>query len=139
MILEQRSGPRVERWDLETQTYESWLHGALDETRTFTDDELRWLLTHQQEVVRADRLAAAARGLRLAYAANRAYLDKVDAGTAVAADHVQQTARLTRQLQALVRLVAATTLTEEGELDPLPGLPPVVTGTPGPTGLPSGT
>lgn len=138
MIVEQRSGSRVERWDLETRTYESWLGDTRDETRTFTEAEFRWLLEHQQELVRADRLAVAARLLRQAFATNRDYLDEVAAGTATNADHVQQTVRLTRQLQGIIRLVAATTLSEEGELEPLPDLPPVVTGTPGPTGLPSG-
>jgi hypothetical protein len=135
MIVEQETGRRRERWDLDTQIYEAWVSDELRETRVFTEAELRWLLTYQHEVVRADRTADVARLLRLAFATNGTYLDEVAADTAVLADHVVQIARLTRQMQGLIRLVAVTTLGEEGELEPLPDLLPPVTGTSGPTGV----
>jgi len=50
---------------------------------------------------------------RQAFVANRAYLDKVNAGTATQAEHIAQIAALTRQMQAVIRLLIGRDLLDE--------------------------
>jgi hypothetical protein len=120
VIIEQRSGQRVERWDTELMTYTMWFGDVLQETRPFNDSELAFVLERQADVAWQARRAEAIQLGRLAFASNKTYLGKVDAGTATNADHVTQTVRLTRQMQGLLRLVVATSIFEDLELDAPP-------------------
>jgi hypothetical protein len=116
-VIEQTSGQRVERWDTDAKTYTSYLAGVLVESRPFTDGEVAFLAARDADVAWQARRTDAARLLRLAYASNRDYLAGVDAGTVTNAQAVQQVAKLTRQLQGLIRLVAATSVTEDVGFD----------------------
>lgn len=117
MIIEQRSGDRLERWDLATFTYESWKGDVLTESRPFTDAEMAQVVVRQQDVEWQNRRADAGRLLRLSFATNRNYLDKVDAGTATNADHIAQVPRLTREMQGIIRLVVATSWAEDVDFE----------------------
>jgi len=50
---------------------------------------------------------------RQAFVTNRTYLDKVNAGTATQAEHIAQIATLTRQMQAVIRLLIGRDLLDE--------------------------
>jgi len=52
---------------------------------------------------------------RLALAANRTYLAKVTDGTVTQADHAAQVARLTRQMQALIRTFITSDVPDDVE------------------------
>ncbi|WP_426568080.1 hypothetical protein [Streptomyces canus] len=100
----------TEQWDLTTRVYRRYDCGVLVEERPFTDAEIADADEQLADVVReANRLQLLDR-VRTALANNRAYLDKVTAGTATNADHIAQVPALTRQMQGLIRLVVGADL-----------------------------
>ncbi|MEI5520650.1 hypothetical protein WB388_08550 [Streptomyces brasiliscabiei] len=107
---ERRDTSIVERWDEPSRTYRCYEHGLLTVERPFTAAEEQWaqrLVAEQaRNAARSELLSRA----RAAVAANRTYLDRVAAGTATNADHIAQVPALTRQMQALIRLVVADDL-----------------------------
>jgi len=50
---------------------------------------------------------------RQAFVANRAYLDKVNAGTVTQAEHIAQVAALTREMQGVLRLLVGRDLFDD--------------------------
>lgn len=54
---------------------------------------------------------------RQAFLANRVYLDKVNAGTVTQAEHIAQIVALTRQLQAVIRLMVGQDLLDDPSVE----------------------
>ncbi|MFD7609728.1 hypothetical protein [Streptomyces sp. NPDC059828] len=102
-----------EEWDTTARIYRRWVDGSLVDERPFTEAETASVDAQARDDARAANRASLMGRVRLALATNAAYLDKVQAGTAVNADHVAQTAALTRQTQAIIRLLAGADLLDQ--------------------------
>lgn len=109
-IIERLDAAVREEWDTATHTYRRWADGQLVEERPFTDMEGACVDEQARDAQRATTHAALVERIRIALASNSAYLDKVTAGAATNADHIAQVPALTRQMQAIIRLVAGTDL-----------------------------
>lgn len=109
-ILQRSDGTTLEEWDTTTHTYRMWESGSLMVERPFTDAELAALTTAATDATAATTRATLQAAMATALATNATYLAKVTAGTAVTLDHVAQVPVLTRQMQAVVRLVGGAAL-----------------------------
>lgn len=96
-----------------SHTYRRYENGALVIERPFTDAENASAATAASDDVRRINRAVLLAQVRAALASNRAYLDKVAAGTATNADHIGQVPALTRQMQGVIRLLAAGDLLDQ--------------------------
>ena len=109
-VIERGDAITREQWDTDARTYRRWEHGTLVLERPFTDAENAStgaaVADDRRLANRAELLARA----RAAQATNAAYLDAVAAGTATNAQHVAQTAALTRQMQGVIRLLVGSDL-----------------------------
>ena len=109
-VIERGDAIAREQWDTGTRIYRRWEGTVLVVERPFTDAENA---AADKAVADDKRLAnrdALLHRSRDALANNQAYLDKVTAGTATNADHIGQVPALTRQMQALIRLLIGTDL-----------------------------
>ncbi|MFJ6729981.1 hypothetical protein ACIQPQ_34290 [Streptomyces sp. NPDC091281] len=104
-IVEQRDASALEQWDLAERVYRRWDCGALVEERPFTAAENGSADQQVSDTARQANRAVLLERARTAFTANAAYLAKVAAGTATNVDHLAQVPALTRQTQALVRLI----------------------------------
>lgn len=107
---ERRDASITEQWDVPSRTYRRYESGTLTVERPFTDAEIKTVtdaaVDDARRLTRADLLAR----VRAARTSNAAYLDAVAAGTATNAQHVAQTAALTRQMQGVIRLLVGADL-----------------------------
>lgn len=108
--VEQRDASVTEQWDVPSRTYRRIVHDKLAVQRPFTPAEDAWADRRAVEETRVTNRAELLGRARTALATNQAYLDAVAAGTATTADHMAQTAALTRQMQALIRLLIGADL-----------------------------
>ena len=112
-VIERLDASVREEWDTDTRTYRRWGDGQLVEERPFTDVEGACVDEQARDARRATAQAALVDRIRIALASNSAYLDKVTAGTATTADHIAQVPALTRQMQAVIRLIAGSDLLDQ--------------------------
>ncbi|WP_329214780.1 hypothetical protein OG352_05145 [Streptomyces sp. NBC_01485] len=110
LIVEQRDASVIEQWDLTTSVYRRYDCGALVEERPFTDAELASVAKQAADAVRQANTVALLARARTAFTNNAAYLAKVAGGTATNADHIAQVPALTRQMQAVIRLIVGSDL-----------------------------
>jgi hypothetical protein len=116
-IVERQDSTTLEQWDTDARIYTRTESGAMVETRPFTDAESRQLdaenaqaaatIVNDTRTINRDAILAQA---RIAYANNATYLALIAAGTATNADHIAQVPKLTRQMQAVIRLLVASDL-----------------------------
>jgi hypothetical protein len=103
----------TQQWDTDAGIYTRYLYGAVVEQRPFTDAEIAWLTGTATDSARQANRAALLAAARIAVANNAAYLAKVTAGTAVTADHIAQVPALTRQMQAVIRIIVGSDLLDQ--------------------------
>lgn len=98
---------RAEEYDTDAGIYRlRSADGTVVVERPMTADEVAQVRQPAREQSSTQLHAQA----RAALTSNADYLAKVDGGTAVQADHITQIARLTRQVNALIRLVVGSDL-----------------------------
>jgi hypothetical protein len=107
---ERRNACSLERWDALSRWYWMWDCGVLVVSRPFTDAENVWASSADSDDLRDANEVTLLVQARSAFLANRTYLAKVAAGTAVNADHIAQVPALTRQMQGVIRLLVANDL-----------------------------
>ncbi|WP_416976728.1 hypothetical protein [Streptomyces sp. T028] len=111
--VERRDASVLEQWDLDARVYRRYDSGILVEERPFTDAENTAADSRLAEEARQRNRALLLERARTALANNAAYLDAATAGTATNADHIAQVPALTRQMQALIRLIVASDLLDQ--------------------------
>jgi len=109
-VIERGDAITREQWDTSTRTYRRWEGEALIVERPFTDAENTATDRAAADDKRLANRGELLRRSRDAVATNAAYLDAVAAGTATNAQHIAQTAALTRQMQAVIRLLVGSDL-----------------------------
>lgn len=109
-VIERGDAITREQWDTGTRIYRRWEHEALTIERPFTDAENASVGAAAADDTRRANRAELLTRARAAQATNAAYLDAVAAGTATNAQHVAQTAALTRQMQGVIRLLVGSDL-----------------------------
>lgn len=108
-----RDASTVEQWDVPSRTYRRYDSGVLVEERPFTDAENSSADRAIADTARRINTAALLDRARTALTNNAAYLDAVTAGTATNADHIAQVPALTRQMQAVIRLIVGSDLLDQ--------------------------
>lgn len=104
---------RVESWSHEDGYTLTSPDGEVLVERPLTPAESARLTEFEAFPVREQNRNQLHTQARAALTGNAVYLGKVDDGTAVQADHITQVARLTRQVNALIRLVIGSDLLDE--------------------------
>jgi hypothetical protein len=116
-IIVRQDSTTLEQWDTDARIYTRTENGAVVVSRPFDDAENQQadaesaqaaatIVNDTRSINRAAILAQA----RIAYANNATYLALIVAGTATNADHIAQVPKLTRQMQAVIRLLVASDL-----------------------------
>jgi hypothetical protein len=103
----------TQQWDTDAGVYTRYLYGAVVEQRPFTDTEIAWLAGAATDSARQANRAALLAAARAAFTNNAAYLAKVTGGTATNADHIAQVPALTRQMQAVIRIIVGSDLLDQ--------------------------
>lgn len=109
-VTTRQIGPVLESWDLDTQMYQRLRDGVIEIERPFDEAELDWLNKMRTERDREWNSDQLRKRLRLAVSDNLSYLALVEAGTVTNAQHIAQIPKLTRQLDAVIRLLLASDL-----------------------------
>lgn len=104
---------RVESWDHTLGYRLVDADGNVLESRPLTPEEGARLTEFERREERETSRGQLHAQARAALASNAAYLGKVDDGTATQADHITQVTRVTRQVNALIRLVIGSDLLDE--------------------------
>lgn len=108
-----QDGTTVQQWDVPSRTYRLYQDGVLVLTRPFTDAENATADARIADATRDTNQATLLQQARTAIVNNLTYLNKVQAGTAVTADHIAQVPALTRQMQGVIRLLVGSDLLDQ--------------------------
>lgn len=100
----------VESWDHTAGYKQTAADGTVVEERALTADEATRLTEFEHRDEREQSRTQLHTQARAALTQNAVYRGKVDGGTAVQADHIANGVRLTRQVDALIRLVVGSDL-----------------------------
>lgn len=109
-VIERGDAITREQWDTDARIYRRWEGEPLIIERPFTDAENANADRAVADDTRRSNRAELLRRSREALISNAAYLEAVAAGKATNAQHIAQTAALTRQMQAVIRLLGRSDL-----------------------------